>query len=147
MRLASSDVIYWFYTNCVSRCRDFVAFGVVFIVSLTVGAEVAIASGVAVSWLLTLALPYGTTFGVHVLAIQSKKASQGRRSSASSAPEFDPRGPVVRDVFDAREEDLAGLSRVAVLGFRSTLMFSSCDKLKVWIILIYYRREPKFWTH
>lgn len=101
----------------------------VFCVTLTVGPEIGIVSGVFLSWLLTLARAYGQPVSISVLRVQQRMTSALSRAEAAAYDDY-----VVTDKLDgvaAPERTLPGTRTVVVLSPRFSIVFSNCEKLKV----------------
>lgn len=138
-------------------------YAVVFAVSLIFGSEFAIASGVVLSWLLTLVVSFGEATEVCVLRVQRPEfvssialdMPRGRFTSVLISVPLDKR---VFDLFACMRpgvhsaavvdlcnygpnyivHDRIGTATIAILEIRSNIIFASCDKIKVPMLLIGY---------
>lgn len=110
-------------------------FMIVFVVNLTVGAEIAIASGIGVSWMLTLAKQPAKPVPVMILSFSGGGTqSEGlRRGSESSSSEVASKAKVVlEDCGAGMASRQSGLDdMIVVLPFRSSLTFAHSSVLKV----------------
>ena len=109
---------------CPTPSRDFVTFSVVFLVNISVGAEVGIAAGVVLSWLLTLALPYGQPVKIQALLVCPAPLTPHTPTALGGPP------VCVYDLSQGSYGSGHG-AVVTVIKPKFPFVFANCDKLKV----------------
>lgn len=123
-----------------------------FIVSLTVSAEIGIACGVAASWFLTLGKSATTPAPVYVLKLnqpnEGSQRSDGNPEHSTALMNL----PSSNALVDCSRSPQAGSvdvpdGRIVVLPFRAPLVFSTADQLKVCSHNITLRCVMLGWNH